>query len=42
MSRRRLGVLLAALTLGLTEGAVASTTAAQAGSFSCTARYFLK
>ncbi|MEU8662261.1 hypothetical protein [Actinoplanes philippinensis] len=45
MIRRKLGALLATLTLGLGAGAfaaVVSTTAAQAASFSCNAKYFLK
>jgi hypothetical protein len=45
MIRRRLGVLLATLALGLAGGTVAtvaSSTPAQAGTFSCNERYFLK
>ncbi|OJF11798.1 hypothetical protein BG844_24245 [Couchioplanes caeruleus subsp. caeruleus] len=43
--RGRLGALLMALTLGLTGGVVTTTvsaTAAQAGTFSCGAKYFIK
>ncbi|GAA2877257.1 hypothetical protein Acy02nite_62750 [Actinoplanes cyaneus] len=42
MIRRKLGALLATLTLGLGAGSVASATAAQASTFSCNAKYFLK
>ncbi|BCJ55377.1 hypothetical protein Asp14428_68520 [Actinoplanes sp. NBRC 14428] len=41
MIRRRLGALLATLALGLAGGTVAAAPA-QAASFSCGARYFLK